>query len=233
MPIWWAKGHGDFDISGQKLRFVDVAEPPHDWWARIAYRREYEVEVGQFLAEHLHPGDVFFDVGAYMGQYSLMAARLGAKAFTFEPDPRSQSLCERNAGLNGLEIVLVRAAVGDMAGTTTLTSAHLGRATSRPDGSSSGITVPVVTLDSFCEEHQVWPDVIKIDIEGGEVAALGDTATKTLEHARAIVIEVHEPDITARGGDPQVLLQRLGHNRRRIDLESRWRGNYNVAFVRG
>jgi FkbM family methyltransferase len=167
-----------------------------------------------------------------MGQYSLMAARLGANAIAFEPDPSSQDLCLRNAKLNGLEIDLVKSAVGDAEGPTRLTREDLGSSTSHLIATGDGFRVNVVTLDGFCELNGIWPDVMKVDIEGGEIVALGDAATKTLNHVRALVVEMHEPTIAATGHSSAWLLSRLAKNRRRIDLESRWDGNYNVAFVR-
>lgn len=236
MSLWWIRGYGEFEIGGQKLRFVDVYERPHDWWARIAYNGAHEPEVAQFLSEQLQPGDTFFDIGAYMGQYSLMAARLGANAIAFEPDPSSQDLCLRNASLNGLEIDLVKSAVGEVEGTTRLARRHIGSSTSHPSVTSSrkdDFEVKVVTLDGFCERRAIWPDVVKVDIEGGEIFALGDAATKALEHVRALVVEVHEPAIIAAGHDPALLLSKLSRNRRRLNLENRATGNnYHVAFLR-
>jgi hypothetical protein len=111
-----------------------------------------------------------------------------------------------------------------------LDAAHLGESTSR-EGSGS-FEARCVRLDAWCEESGIWPDVIKMDIEGGEVLALGEHARRTVEHARAVVLEVHEDRLTEQGHDVQRMLDWLASTGKQlVALESRWTGNFNVAAV--
>lgn len=65
----------------------------------------------------------------------------------------------------------------------------------------------MVTLDGVCASLGVTPDVIKMDIEGGELTAIpGSTVAR---RARNLVLEIHEPEIRALGGDPRWLLAQL------------------------
>ncbi len=64
----------------------------------------YEPELSQFLIRALRPGDVFVDVGAHIGYFSMMAAGLVGQAgsvFSFEPDPDNYERLLRHARENG------------------------------------------------------------------------------------------------------------------------------------
>lgn len=221
MPLWRIRGHGTFDISGEQLIFHDVAEPPTAWWSWLARDGRYERPVIDFLSGAIRPGDVFFDVGAFNGMYSMLAARKGATVIAFEPDPTFSRLYLRNLASNGLRAELVAVAIGAGDGTMNLTDDHAGSLMSHPSPDGTGVTVDVVSLDGFCRER-VWPDVIKMDIEGAEYEALGDAAAETLAHVRVLVVEIH--------GDRGGLVDRLS---RRFDVHEleRRHGNLNVACV--
>ena len=66
------------------------------------------------------PGDVFFDLGAYVGPFTLLAARLvgpEGRVVAFEPDPRARAVLERNLAANGVaNVTVVPCAVGDRHG---------------------------------------------------------------------------------------------------------------------
>jgi FkbM family methyltransferase len=234
-PLWRLRGRGGFDIAGHSFQFVDVARKPHDWWAWQARDGTYERGVLDFLAANLRAGDVFFDIGVYIGVYSLLgAAQVGAsgRVISFEPDPLSQVVAHRNLMLNGLlpRVRLVAAAVSDHDGPILLDAVDLGESTSR-EGSGS-FEARCVRMDAWCRESGIWPDVIKMDIEGGEVRALGEHARQAVEHARAIVLEVHEDQLTEQGHDVQRMLDWLvSTGKLVVALESRWTGNFNVAAV--
>lgn len=213
--------------------FLDVAKPPLDWWAWQARTGRHEPEVGDFLSNHLRDGDVFFDVGAHFGQYTLLAARKCARCFAFEPDPDARELLQRNLERNQLCATLVAAAVGDThGGKAWLDPAHAGRSTSRPTAHGTGIEVPVVTLAGYCREHGVRPDVMKVDIEGAEVLALGGPAAEILTGVRALVVEIHEDEIRAAHSNPDELVRTLARGARIVDLGGRWEGNYNIGILR-
>jgi FkbM family methyltransferase len=120
-------------------------------------------------------GMTFVDVGACVGYYSLIAAKLvGAdgKVFAFEPEPLNFEWLIRNISINGFKNILpIRKAVSDKNGLIEL---YLdkdnigGHSIVRNRGES--ILVEAVALDNFFKDQT--PDVVKIDIEGGEILAL-------------------------------------------------------------
>jgi FkbM family methyltransferase len=172
----------------------------------------YEPEVWQQFMREIRAGDVIADIGAHVGLYSIAASlRLDGQAtiLSFEPDPRNRELLERHIELNrvGSSVTPVAAAVGDATGTITFQPVRIGSCAhvdpgtengvanpweSWEEGSPTSISVPVTTLDTFFAGRAV--DIMKIDIEGYETAALrgGRWLFMDTERApRTIFIEVH------------------------------------------
>jgi FkbM family methyltransferase len=118
---------------------------------------------------------VFFDVGAHIGEYTLLAAARGATVHAFEPNPANAAFLRANVASNGLTNVTVHeAAVSDREchvrflahRDPSLSAIWTGRQT---DGGYSEITVRAIALDSVAVPRV---DVIKIDAEGAELAVL-------------------------------------------------------------
>jgi FkbM family methyltransferase len=175
----------DGEAAGLRLR-VDRASV---MWAT----GRVELTVQRALAALLVPGSVCFDVGANVGFYTILAARLvgpEGRVVAFEPHPENVKALERNVAANGLaNVVVVPKAVSSRSGAARLT--HGDRATARlHDG--PGHDVRTIALDEFVDEHAALvPAVVKIDVEGHELDVL-EGARRTLGSARpALLCEQH------------------------------------------
>jgi FkbM family methyltransferase len=214
-------------IAGEPLEFSGAARPEHVWWAHQVRRGVWEPAVVRELTRTLRPGDVFFDLGAYVGPFTLLASRIvgpGGRVVAFEPDPRTRAVLERNVAANGAtNVVVVPCAVGDRAGVVRFLASgdSVGRV-----GESGDVEVEQVTLDGYCDDHGVAPTVMKVDIEGGEAAALD--GSMTVARLRTLVLEIHEPQLREQGIDPTAFLRRLGDH---ALLESPDDGNYAVLVA--
>jgi FkbM family methyltransferase len=165
----------------------------------------YERETQRLLAGLLRPGRVFYDLGANVGFYSVMAARRGAIVHAFEPEPGNLLALRRHVELNALNIVVHEAAVSDVEGRATFGgSGSTGRL---GDGR---IEVQTVALDSLTIPP---PDVMKIDVEGAELAVLRGGYRTIARHLPAILLEPH--GVIADGvnvdGECVRLLEGLGY----------------------
>jgi FkbM family methyltransferase len=159
-----------------------------------------EPAVQAFLAEWLRPGDVFYDVGANVGFFTLLAARLvepEGRVYAFEPVPANVSALKENVSLNALSNVqIVEAAVAEETGTALL--AVQGSLTSRLASDSEplaadAIRVAVVSLDDAVQRRGFRsPRVVKIDAEGSELAVLRGMEWILREHLPAVVCELHQ-----------------------------------------
>jgi FkbM family methyltransferase len=151
------------------------------------------------------PG-VIFDVGAHTGGTARAYRRVfpGARIHSFEPYPPScAGYRDRTAGDGN--VVLVERAVADRVGEATFYVNHFEATNSllpRPSGgkryypshagAKTAITVPVTTLDVYAAEAGIGAvDILKIDIQGGELAALrGAGETLAARGVRMVYLEI-------------------------------------------
>ena len=135
---------------------------------------DYETEMRWFLAK-MKEGDLFVDVGANIGVYTLHASRrvgVNGKVFAFEPTPETFSDLQKNVQSNQcLNVKCEKIALADQIGEGCLV--ECGRAASNrisllpPTGKRAKIQVG--TLDDYCQTNRIRKiDFIKVDIEGGE-----------------------------------------------------------------
>lgn len=151
----------------------------------------YEADKQKLFAQYVRPGMIVYDVGANVGFYTLLASRLAGASghvYAFEPMPRNVSYLERHIRLNDCRNVTVRqAAVGERDG-EALFREEASHSQSALDEKGS-LRVRVVALDSQAEVRP--PDVIKMDIEGGEAAALKGAVETLRRHRPVIFLATH------------------------------------------
>lgn len=162
-----------------------------------------EPEQTAVFAENLNPGDVFFDVGANVGYYTVFGSRLvGARGqvVAFEPVVRNVSHLYRHIIINDLQNVsIIPSACSDeisLAAFSAGQNTAMGHLTERTDtekGNSSGNLnlVSTVTLDSVAEKLNRVPNVVKIDVEGAELAVLHGAENKILPAKPKIFLSLH------------------------------------------
>jgi FkbM family methyltransferase len=199
---------------------------------RTLLRGEGETAVQKALAERLRPGMIFYDLGANIGLYSLLAARMiGAtgRVFSFEPDAYVAGRLHRNIAQNGFQnVTVVESAVWSTSGDFKFVAADssspdhgTGRVVSEEDA-SRGTSLRCVSLDDFTANAPP-PDAIKCDVEGAEVEVFHGAEKMLRARHPWILCEMHsnENDRAARE-----FLGCLGYTFERID------GNHVLAFAK-
>jgi len=126
------------------------------------------------------PEDVFMDIGANIGVYSLLARRCGGRALLFEPEPLHAALLQRNQAAFGK---VYACALADFSGSAEF---HIGKS-SKPGTSSlvggnpgseayvASVQVPVRTLDEIAATDAIdagQVKLIKVDVEGSEAQTI-------------------------------------------------------------
>jgi FkbM family methyltransferase len=154
--------HRDLHVS-KTLRETGIWEP-------------YET---QLLVDALRSGDVFLDVGANLGYYTVLAASLvgsEGKVFAFEPEPANFSLLEsscRHNELTNIELHCVALSDVDGSGYMFLNQSNLGDHQIYDDGGGrERIEIQLVPGDICLAVHASRADVIKIDTQGAEYNVL-------------------------------------------------------------
>jgi len=158
----------------------------------------YEYEVTQLFQELMKPHSVFFDVGANVGYYSLLAASRAKLVFAFEPMKEIFDRLAKNVKRNGLSnITMMNAAVAERDGDVTIfaqaSSENTGLASLHSSAGASPEQVPAVTLDTLMRDHRLERvDLIKVDIEGAEVRAFeGGAELLSRTDAPDVIFESH------------------------------------------
>ena len=153
----------------------------------------YELRKQRKVIELVRPGMVCWDVGANVGFYTLLFAELvgpSGKVLAFEPLPRNVDLLRRHVEMNGYRNVRIfPRALADFdgeAGFDPGPSPSMGRITT-----GGPLRVPCACADTLLATGEVEaPDVIKIDVEGGEAAVLRG-ARRIMERHPAILLATH------------------------------------------
>jgi len=197
---------------GSRVWFQIPAGPGRGLWLKVepyledGYFSGYpEPGVQEEIVRRLRPGGCFYDAGAHIGYYSLLASRLvgdAGRVVAFEPDPANLDVLQENLSRNSMSnVVVVPAALWSHGGVVTFRRS----ASERPEVSSRRgavvapngkgldaglIRVEALTLDGFAEEHDP-PTMIKIDVEGAEVEVL-EGAQKLISRIKPVLLlEVH------------------------------------------
>ncbi len=157
----------------------------------------YEQAKAKAFSEAVTSESVVYDIGANVGYYTLIAARLArqGRVISFEPLPSNVTMIRRHLELNRIgNATVFEVAVSDHPGEglfQTSLSNSMGRL-----GKSGDLTVRLVTIDDLIGMKLApAPAIIKMDIEGAEYAALKG-GFKTLESCRPIIfLATHGPSV--------------------------------------
>jgi len=236
---------GRFD--GGKLQFIaDLSEAIG---RNLYFYGFYEQTITAVVAQLLLPGQVFIDIGANFGYFTLFAARRvqpRGRVFAFEPDPTNLRLLHANIALNKLpNVVVEETAVAASEGEceffpTVKAQWSRGKAsTVAPDigaPPADTMTVRTVSLDEYCDVNAVERvDVVKMDIEGGEALAIeGMGEGIRRKRYRRVLLELHSAALRRLGVAPEDLLRRFLDNGYRCfrirNARSGWWGHYSLRF---
>ncbi|MGA9509094.1 MAG: FkbM family methyltransferase [Candidatus Sulfotelmatobacter sp.] len=170
------------------------------------WRGEHELEVQKAILAGVRPGGVVYDVGAHVGLMALGAAQLVGnlgRVVAFDGDPENIERLRGNSVRNGLEghLLVVHAAVWSRTvsnglsfrrGTTARSQGGVEADGNRPVlARGEIINVPSITLDDFVAAGGPPPQLLKIDVEGGEYEVLRGGTTLFATQRPLIIAEIH------------------------------------------
>ena len=200
---WWAG----------RYREGSVVSIPRGCAAGMKWRRHhryvngywigiYELPLQRAIARELESGNVFYDVGANAGFFTVLGAkRVGpaGRVFCFEPMPENIESIRDQVSVNEFDqCEVVTKAVSDRSGSVPLiltdsnSTAHIsGIASSATESGQRELVVETVSLDEFVLDNPS-PDFIKIDVEGAKTEVLaGASGLLGSAHPPRLLIELH------------------------------------------
>ena len=202
---------------------IDLLDSRSTWVMNEVLDPTPEATVARSL---LRAGDTFLDVGANHGSYSLMAAPAvrGGRVLAFEPQPRLASLLRASFGANRFRHASVyEVACADREGEATF---YVPRAMSGIGGLYEGfsggrdrrrLTVRLRRLDDLLAGETIPGRVVmKLDVEGSELAVLRGAEAFLRDRLPLVLMELNPDSARAAGHtvmDALRFLERLGYNR--------------------
>lgn len=154
--------------------------------SRAAYSNPPDLEM-LVWKQCLGPDDLFVDIGANVGIYSILGAERGARVIAVEPDPDTAQRLRANAELNGYSIEVMECAVAEQRGTELFTVGLDCLNHFVDPGSAATREVPVRTLDDIVGDRRVRG--VKIDVEGAELRVL-EGARRALGERRIDLLQI-------------------------------------------
>jgi FkbM family methyltransferase len=169
----------------------------------------------RFLEARVASGMTVVDVGANVGLYSLLLARLAApqgRVFAFEPEPRLFRVLAENTRQSGLpNLTLCNQALGECDGRVRFYRSAFNSGDNRLGGlgwKGQGVEVEMTRLDAALPDPRV--DFIKMDVQGYEMGVLRGMEGVFEESPRlSIYFEFWPAGLRAAGTDPEEPLDYL------------------------
>lgn len=170
-----------------------------DYIQRTIYEtRRWEPEIEAYLQTIIGPEDVFYDIGANSGYFSLYALQAGCRhVIAFEPSLELAAIYQYNMHLNNFlqaNWQLFNCALSDVSGVASylpgpIQNSGIGQLSSQTP--EEGQQVDVCTLDTVIDEGKLpRPSIIKLDVEGWELKILkGALQTFSINPPRYVIFE--------------------------------------------
>jgi FkbM family methyltransferase len=168
--------HGASNVQGHTM-FLDSSETS----LRLFAHEVYEPFETEFFKKEIKKGDVVLDIGANIGYYTLIFARLvgeNGRAIAFEPEPANFALLKKNVRINDYRnVILVQKAITNETGKIKLYLSRDkdNRGDHRIYDSGDGrkfIEIEAIQLDDYFKDYNGKIDYIKMDIQGAEAGAI-------------------------------------------------------------
>lgn len=169
------RGYWDFHRSGTHYRFTG------DTMMSLVNSKlnlRTESELLNDLIDNARATDTFWDIGTDIGVYSVLVDSHVDQTIGFEPDPIRRCETRQNCFRNDIDIQVLDVALGD-------------GSRIQIDNYDRTHEVDTVIGDEWHSRSEIpSPDILKMDIEGGEYAALANMKS-LLDNCRHVYCELH------------------------------------------
>jgi FkbM family methyltransferase len=243
----WMSASPNGDLPGIVLNVSNRYHRKNFYFLKAFWRETMKSPLARYMKTALQEGDTFIDVGAHIGFYSWLAARLVGQTgnvFAFDPEPMTyESLC-RSAEINGGRVQVRGVGLADEPGELpffrAIAQAHsLVPSDADPRYTGEAIKVPITTLDAWSREENLdltRIKLLKVDVEGAEARTIAGALTMLKDAGRpAVWCEVRGPEGSKRA--PSTFGDVMGHLRALGYKAYRWNEsgvtNVDVQDVRG
>lgn len=204
----------------------------------------YEFEESLFLLHFIEKNDLFLDIGANLGHYSLLVSGIKeCKSIAIEPVPATFKQLVRNIELNKLDnrIKALQIGIADKEGVLCFSTDRNTMDRIVSPTYKNSIEVPVRTIDDVIEKEM--PVAIKMDVEGYELYALnGAHRTLSSPALKVVILELNKSGEKYGVEDEDIFQLMLSYgfkpfgydtrNRNLIELKTYNVHKFNTLFIR-
>lgn len=208
------------------------------------YTGLHEFEDMCFLLHLLRQNDVFFDVGANVGSYTILASKVRkAQSITFEPIAQTFNILSKNIEINNIAdlVICENNGVGNKSGELFFSEDEdvSNHVITSQESEKNSVSVKIVTLDSYLPKY--LPLLVKIDVEGFETEVLnGANGLLKNQTLKAIIIELNGSGKRYGYNDLDIHQNLLSHDfhpyyydafTRKLSIKPAY-GTHNTIYVR-
>lgn len=166
------------------------------FWKESVETGKYEPNCLDFLSGIVRRGDIIFDVGAWIGPYSLFFSKLvgsGGRVIAFEPTQKSFDMLIDNLNRNKIMNVSPKPiGLCNFVGTMEFRGYGGDASIVRyKEGLTPLFRAKCTTIDKYCRENKIVPDGMKIDVEGAEGQVIEGAENVIKSYSPWALIEFH------------------------------------------
>ena len=205
--------HGFYKILEEHKIYFDI----NDEILLDSYSQPNFHETGtvSLVKKILHPKMIVINIGANVGFYSLLSAKLVGsmgKIFAFEPGVNALEFLELNVQINNYSnMTIIPKAVSNFTGNSDL---HIHESITGNslfplgEGESKTISVPTISIDKFLEEKDIQIDLLIIDAEGAEQFILEGSQNIFKTNPKLnVILEFNPKSLKLAGTDAKSFLE--------------------------
>jgi len=204
----------------QVLGMIMYLQKNGNQYRGLARRGILEKETTGYFLKNVSEGDMVLDIGANIGYYTLIFAKLvgeKGKVFAFEPDPSNFEILKKNVTTNNFQnVILENVAVTNSTGTTELylSTKDMGhhRIYKSKHMSKNHVSVKTIRLDDYLNSNSFLEKIsfVKLDVEGSEFGSLKGMEKILSQNKRIeLIMEFVPRHLRDYGTDPIEVLQYL------------------------
>jgi FkbM family methyltransferase len=238
--------HPEQQLTARMQRGFDlVIDITDHTFRQLYFHGEYEPEVTRLIEHLAEPGQIWLDIGANVGYFSILLSKLvgdSGEVLAFEPNPLTRRFFELSVKRNGnRNIKIYSCALGASRSVAklhipknpgTILGGH-GRPSlirQRDTGETVGVEVEVLTLDSILGETKIWG--LKIDVEGYETEVLKGAQNLLVRNPPTVIFSevTHFPDALMKPDELVRSIVALGYTALHAETMQEWNpGNLLMA----
>lgn len=184
-----------------------------------------EPSLTALFIDRVTPASVFFDVGAHLGYYSMLATHLGAEVHAFEPSKATLATLRKNLGKH-VHLIAKGAwrsegmlELKDFGSEHSAVNTFVSSRDEDLEEPDTSYPVSVTSIDRHVAETGAVPDLIKIDAEGAELEVLRGATTTLMEARPMVTIEVGDTETKKHSRAAIEYAQDLGYSPFDVGIE--------------